>query len=133
MKILPLSPLLALFALGCGGSGSSFDHTGDPNVHDVAMSNMVFSPEIVHVTAGQQVKWTNREDTRHTVTGDVDSQGISSDATFPNGMSNGDTYTFTVPSGTASGTLFFYHCRFHGTAGDGSSLGQGMVGEIVVD
>lgn len=67
----------------------------------------------------------------HTITSDT-TPGPNSDTKYPTGLGNGQTYFWTVPN-APSGTKFYYHCRFHGTAGDGTDFGTGMTGVIVVE
>ena len=90
-----------------------------------------FSPKTVSAGAGQTVTWTNLDMDVHTVTPDS-AGGPDSSALFPNGLATGDTYTWTVPANAASGTKFYYHCSFHGAAGNGSSFGAGMSGVVAV-
>ena len=66
----------------------------------------------------------------HTV--DSDTGLFDSDDDFPGGLAPGDKWSWTVPSTAARGTVYFYHCDFHGAAGNGTSYGTGMVGSITV-
>ena len=103
------------------------------NGHMVTMTGQdKFAPKNVKVRAGDTVTWRNRDKHNHTVESDTGAAGLDSDAAFPAGLATGDKWTWTVPSNAASGTVYFYHCRFHGTAGDGTSYGNGMVGSITV-
>ena len=100
------------------------------------MTGFVFSPADITAHAGDSVMWTNQDNTNHTVTADATntaSGGPNSDTTLSNGLTNGQTYMFTVPAGTAVGTKWYYHCRFHGSAGNGSADGAGMSGSITVN
>lgn len=116
---------------GAGGGTSNavtFTITANGPVA-VSLVNFAFSPNDITVVAGQTVKWTHMEPgVTHSVTRDI--------TTVPGpdspDMNSGDTYNFTVPLGTPSGTNIFYHCRFHGTAGDGTTFGNGMTGVIRV-
>jgi plastocyanin len=95
-----------------------------------------FDPQTANVDAGTTVTWHNIGSFKHTVTVDalnVDPGGPNSDIEFPTGLSSGDTYSFQVPEDATSGTQWFYRCRFHGTAGDGTSMGTGMVGVVIVN
>jgi plastocyanin len=126
---LAVCALAAYLAVGCAGS----DDNNEPAVHQVAMtSSDTFSPKTVFAMPGEFVRWTNNDTDAHTVEPDTDTSGLDSDNEFPNGLANGQTFQFQVPSGAATGTKFFYHCRFHGAAGDGTTIGTGMAGVIVV-
>ncbi|MBI3986796.1 MAG: hypothetical protein HY343_07750, partial [Lentisphaerae bacterium] len=104
-------------------------------VQVVSMVGSVFNPVAVTVSPGQTVQWTNQDILPHTVTADPGnpvSGGPDSDTPFPDGFTAGQTYSWTVPTNAVSGTQWFYHCRFHGSAGNGSNLGSGMAGMITV-
>ncbi|MBX7135658.1 MAG: hypothetical protein K1X67_23570 [Fimbriimonadaceae bacterium] len=119
---------LALFALiGCGGGGQKLIGT---NI--IMEPGNTFGPETVEVDADSDVSWTNVDGAPHTVQSDVANMGPDSDGTFANGLNAGQTYVWRVPASAASGTRYYYHCRFHGTAGNGASLGTGMVGVLIV-
>jgi plastocyanin len=90
-------------------------------------SSLTFSPQSVTAPAGSIITWSNAAVMEHTATSDVSGQGINSGAVAP-----GNTYSWTIPTNAASGTKFFYHCQFHGSAGNGHSLGSGMAGVITV-
>jgi len=76
------------------------------------------------------VSWVNNDSVPHTVTSDT---GVfDSDTDSPTGLGNGDTFEFRIPADAAPGTTYYYHCRFHGAAGNGSAYGTGMAGRIVV-
>ncbi|MBW3625863.1 MAG: hypothetical protein KY468_20920 [Armatimonadetes bacterium] len=93
-----------------------------------------YTPRDISVAPGQPITWSNPTDDRHTVTTDnaQGDNGPNSDASFPNGIPKGDTWTFMVPSDTPIGKRWYYHCRFHGKPGDGTTYGTGMVGSILV-
>ena len=79
------------------------------------------------------VEWTNKDSfMSHTVKPDKPTPGMDSDTLFAGGMVPGNVFDWMVPADAKSGTKFFYHCKFHGIAGDGTRLGAGMVGVIVV-
>ena len=134
MKLIKLSPIALLAALaltGCGGGGGQ---AGGAFV-DVSLTQaMTDSPQVVNAPAGDTVRWTNTATTLpHTVTSDTSQAGLDSSGSFPAGLQPGDQFTWTVPANAAIGTHYFYHCNFHGAAGNGTSLGTGMAGEITVD
>lgn len=93
----------------------------------VSINHSVFDPLELSVPAGMDVEFSNDEHFAHTVTRDVTSKP-GPDKPL---IGFGEKYTFTVPDGTAQGNIF-YHCEFHGTAGDGTKLGNGMVGVLKV-
>lgn len=124
LTLLAISTLLAI--AGCGGGGQKLIGT------NIFMEpGSTFGPESVQVDADSDVSWTNTDGSAHTVESD-DATGPDSDASFANGLSGGQTYVWRVPASAPSGTRYYYHCRFHGTAGNGSSLGTGMVGVLIV-
>ena len=96
-------------------------------------ANMVdgFVPKIAQAYPGQTIIWTNLDTDNHTATADG-AVGPNSDASLPNGVASQQTYSYTIPTNVPSGTVIYYHCRFHGAAGDGSQIGAGMAGEIQV-
>ena len=106
------------------------------NVTVVDMKQFQFSPQVISVEAGTTVQWTNSDNSiPHTVTadpGNFASGGPNSDIVAPNGIPPGQSYSWTVPAGAVSGTTWFYHCRFHGSPGNGQNLGAGMTGSITV-
>jgi len=94
-----------------------------------------FQPEVILVSIDDHVRWTNDGTDRHTVTADqanAAAGGPSSTAQYPAGVPAGESYEWTVPASAASGTAWYYHCQFHGAAGDGTTQGAGMAGTITV-
>lgn len=76
--------------------------TGTQAGNEVFIQGMAFSPNILTITAGTTVKWTNKDAMVHTVTSDTnvfDSGNIAVDGTY--------SYTFN-DAGT-----FAYHCTIH--------------------
>jgi kexin len=100
---------------------------------DVSMTNFTFSPKTVNANAGDKIRWTNNDAFAHTVEPDTGTAGMDSDATFPTGMAHNATFEWTVPANAPSGTKYYYHCRIHGTAGNGTNFGTGMTGVIIVN
>jgi plastocyanin len=124
---------LALVTVGCS---DDTDNGANPfEVHVQATTQDTFSPQEILVDKGTTVVWTNVDTDLHSVTTDpldpVD-EGPNSDAIFQMGIPPGQSFSWIVPKNVASGTMWYYHCRFHGTPGDGHSYGSGMVGLIVV-
>ncbi len=116
--------VIATTVSGCGGVTGLLGHL-------VSMdSGSVFNPKTVTVGPGDTVTWTNADAIVHSVVADV-SGGPDSTTDFPNGLATGDIYEWTVPN-APSGTKYYYHCGYQGTAGNGTTFGTGMVGVIVV-
>jgi plastocyanin len=113
-----------------GGSSNAVVFTITPSGPVVVrIENFAFAPADTTVAAGSSVEFTNLDQgVQHSVTKDVQVQpGPDMPLLNP-----GASYVFQVPPTAASGTTFFYHCRFHGTPGDGTTLGAGMAGVIRV-
>lgn len=70
---------------------------------NITIRTMLFTPSQITVKKGEAVKWTNNDDTAHTVTIDHGT-GPNSDLIQP-----GRTYTYTFNQ-TGS---FQYHCSIH--------------------
>jgi|GEM_PF-6923517 len=126
----PLLRLLPLFLIaslaGCGG----LSIPGVGSFVDIGPGD-VFVAQSVTVEGGESVTWVSKDADSHSVTVDTVSGGPDSNTNHPSGMVSGDTYVWKVPN-APSGTKYYYHCRFHGTAGNGTSFGTGMVGLITV-
>ncbi len=91
MKVMSVVVLVLLLATSAYGAQVAID------IRDFA-----FSVSRVEISVGDSVRWTNRDDFSHTVTGDnFDSSTMRAGATF--------TRTFS-----SAGT-FEYHCDFHPT------------------
>ncbi len=115
-------------ASGCGG-GAGSDSLIPLNVF--LTTEHAFAPKETFAVPNQSVTFKNSDFDVHSVTADSEG-GPSSDHDYPEGMMPNDLYTFLVPSDAAPGTQYFFHCRFHGAAGDGTHYGTGMVGVITV-
>jgi len=111
--------------------GASGSFTVNPIVTSttVSMTNAaLFSPASVTVAAGTTIIWNNTSTVMsHTITSDVNGSGPLSSNVAPT-----QSFSWTVPANAKSGTKFYYHCAYHGDAGNGSSLGTGMAGVIIV-
>jgi plastocyanin len=119
-------------AIGCGGGGGG---ANPARVDVMATSTDTFSPRDIVVDRNTRVVWTNVDTDPHTVIVDpLDpvAGGPNSDVTLAATIAPQGTFTWIVPSNAASGTIWYYHCRLHGTAGNGHNFGAGMVGVIVV-
>lgn len=92
-----------------------------------------YAPQSVTVPAGSVVVWTNNSANMvHTVTPDVPTTGMNSNTQYVAFIPSGLSFAWTVPASAKSGTAYYYHCIYHGNAGNGSSLGTGMAGVIFV-
>ncbi|MFI5385474.1 MAG: hypothetical protein ACHQ50_05060 [Fimbriimonadales bacterium] len=125
---------------GTGTGGTSTTSTGGAtngggggSTVAVTMMGMAFTPQLVNAHPGDTVQWTNLASFQHTVNSDTGQAGLDSSTQFPSGINPNSVFTWTVPATATVGTHFFYHCNFHGVAGDGTSLGLGMTGEITVN
>jgi len=120
-----------IYAADINGYSASASLTVNPLVGtNISMTGVyTFSPQSVTVAAGSVVIWTNTatDGMNHTASADVSGLGPASGIVSP-----GQVYTWTVPANAKSGTNYFYHCNFHGFAGNGKSLGSGMCGVIIV-
>ena len=114
------SMLVLIGIIGCGGENGG-------NTSLIGMdAGDVFTPKSFSASVGDRVSWLNRDVDTHSVTFDTNSAGPNS----PD-LSTGGEYSWVVPN-VPSGTKIFYHCRFHGAAGDGTTFGTGMVGVVTV-
>jgi plastocyanin len=129
-----LVPFVAIAIYGCAGRNSGLSSGGGTTPATVVQmtGNHTFNPTMVTVAAGSTVQWKNTDTTHHTVASDTGVANFNSDGQFAAGLPGGSTFNFTIPAGTPSGTVFFYHCEFHGAAGDGTHLGTGMAGSVTV-
>jgi plastocyanin len=100
--------------------------------YTVGMAGSQFRPQTMTAPPGQAIVFLNNCTKVHTLTPDAGTLGPNSDLNFPDGLQPGQTYQWTIPADTPVGTTYYYHCRFHGTAGNGESLGSGMAGAVVV-
>ena len=99
-----------------------------PAAQQVSISGSEYVPKEITVAPGATIKWTNQDFLQHTVTRDrTDIDGPASPT-----LQLENTYEWTVPITMAKGTNVFYHCEFHGAAGNGSTFGFGMTGVIRV-
>lgn len=129
MKKIPILALAAVAVLaGCGGGAA----TSRQRTLVQMSAGDQFTPKTVMVPAGSKIRWTNADTDVHTVEPDVADVDMDSDTMFPNGLPPGASFEWEVPSSAASGQKYYYHCRLHGTAGDGTDFGTGMAGVIIV-
>ena len=125
MKTFYFSALVAI-AVAAMASIESPDHMVTMTTQDK------FAPMNVQAKPGTTIRWTNRDTHRHTVQPDTNIPRMDSDGKFPNGLAQGESFAWTVPSTMTKGTVIYYHCRFHGASGGGKHYGTGMVGSITV-
>jgi trimeric autotransporter adhesin len=105
----------------------------EPQIFNVAMSSTRFVPATTNAPPGSIVKFKNNATTRARVIADATNLvagGPNSNSQFPNGIGTGQTFTYRVPANAASSTNFFFHEATAGTAGNGTSVGTGMAGNI---
>lgn len=117
-----------LLLAGCKpGTSMNGVPVGPPGPLAVTLEDFDFLPKDATVSVGQTVVFTNKSSgTVHSVTRDLaNSTGPSSPDLSPE-----QSFSFVVPSAPSSGPNLFYHCRFHGIAGNGTSFGDGMVGVL---
>lgn len=69
---------------------------------EVEIEDFIFNPPMLTITAGTTVKWTNKDNSAHTVAGDDGSWRSSR-------LNRGSTFTFTF---TQPGT-YTYFCSLH--------------------
>jgi len=105
-----------------------------PTSYTVSMTaSMTFSPKSLSVPAGATVIWSNDDHLMgHSVKPDLAITGMDSDVQYPNTIPMGKTFSWTVPASATPGTVYYYHCKLHGSPGNGKAYGTGMVGVIVV-
>ncbi len=115
--------LVSIAALSCKKSTSS-GGSNPPSGNNVSIGDDFFNPQTKVVTAGTSVTWTYNGSGTHSVTSDPPSTELNSSDL----KSTNKIYTHTF----ITADTFYYHCKYHGTAGNGSSFGTGMVGRIIV-
>lgn len=139
LTLIAVAAIGTILAQGCGGSSGSSGstasatgtatggNTGGGNTVNVTMTGShTFNPVNASAAVGDTVRWSNPDTTTHTATSDTGGRFDSG------GVLSGGTFSYTIPAGTASGTVIYYHCSIHGAAGNGTSIGPGMAGSITV-
>jgi plastocyanin len=121
LSFLILAITSSIFILSCGKGGgddpygnnnNNNNNGGTTSGNSISIDNMAFTSNSLSVKAGTTVKWTNNDNTAHTVTAD--------DASFDSGsIAVGATYSYTF---SYAGTIK-YHCSIH----------SGMKGTVVVN
>jgi outer membrane protein assembly factor BamB len=88
-------------------------------------------PRHLKVKPGTIVSWTNKSGGPRTIIGDTGE--FSSDAQYPDGIPDGETWVWIVPDDMELETMLYYHDRLNGgKPGDGENYGTGLVGLIEV-
>lgn len=100
----------AIWIMGVAGCTAD-KGAGAPGINEVWMQNITFVPATLTVQVNTMLKWTNHDNTSHTVTSD--------DNLFDSGIIPGGS-TFSRQF-TATGT-YTYHCNIHSV----------MTGKIIV-
>ena len=113
-----LAAVLALVAAALFAGGAAATQAADAGV---SVQDFQFAPPSVTITAGGTVTWTWSGAAPHNVTSDTGA--FTASATQSSGTFS---QTFNTPG------TYYYHCTIHGAAGNGSSLGSGMAGVVVV-
>ena len=104
--------LLGSTSTEAGGGGCHESVLNDESGASVDLKGACFLPTVIRVQPGNQIRWTNRDATAHTVTGVAGSWGNYDQ------LAQGDAVTYSFDK---SG-VFPYFCLLH----------PGMVGAVVV-
>ena len=100
-----VAPYAALCAIALGAVLlQSTSHAAEPATRTVDIAGFAFVPREITVEPGTRLRWTNRDETPHTVT----SQGSKKILSSP-GLDVGDHYEFVF---TSEGD-FAYFCTVH--------------------
>ena len=95
---------IILLIVGCTSGSKPVIKTQNNRSPTVEISNFAFSPSTINIKIGETIKWTNMDDTQHTVTFEEDAKNQESIT-----LSKGEVYARDFPS---SGT-FTYYCSIH--------------------
>ncbi len=101
-----------------GPVGGACGTSGNPIT--LGASHM-FGPADCPVTAGETVNWLWTSDT-HSVTSDPGAAASFDSGLIPTGTDG--HFSFTIPAGTASGTVIHYHCNNHAIVTNGVCSGM---------
>lgn len=116
--ILVVVLILIAGITGCYKSDYGTNDSGTPGQNEVWMQNISFKPASITVSVGTTIKWTNKDNTIHTVTSGTPG---SPDGLFDSGnLSNGGTFSFTF---NTKGT-FQYYCKPHQSSMKGTVVVQ---------
>ncbi len=113
-RTLLAAAALSVGVAACGGGGDAQSATAASTTaatpaastaektDKVAIADYKFKPEVIQVTAGTKVTFTNSDDTTHTATAD--------DGSFDTGdVDQGDSASVTL----SKPGEFTYYCRYH--------------------
>ncbi|OPZ86519.1 MAG: hypothetical protein BWY76_00913 [bacterium ADurb.Bin429] len=82
---------------------------------------------------GTIISWTNKSGAPRSIVSDTnDDTFFSSDAQYPDGIPDGETWVWIVPDDMDYDTFIYYHDRLNGKPGNGENYGTGLVGLIEV-
>ena len=112
LRMITLSFAAALIFAACEDNDNGNNDNAGPAENEVWMQNNAFDPETINISKGTTVKWINKDDVDHTVTG---SDGLFDSKT----VAGGDTFQHTFDS---TG-IYDYVCTIH----------SGMSGTVNVD
>lgn len=87
-------------------------------------------PRHLKVKPGTIISWTNKSGSPRAIVSDTGE--FSSDAQYPDGIPDGETWVWIVPDDMDLDTSIYYHDRLKGKPGDGEHYGTGLVGLIEV-
>ena len=106
-----ISILLVIFMsniLGCNKNSTSPNDTGGtPGANEIFIQGMAFSPATKTISVGTTIKWTNKDNTTHTVTSGT--PGSPSGLFDSGNLGNNGVFSFTF---SQAGT-FKYYCKIH--------------------
>jgi plastocyanin len=105
-----------IFISGCSKDNNPTSSDNNPGTDEVLLQSFAFSPASKTIAVGTTIKWTNKDNTTHTVT-----SGSPGSATglFDSGdLGQNGEFSFTF---SQAGT-FSYFCKYH----------SNMIGTIVV-
>lgn len=108
---------LTLLLAGCGGvnlpSSNGNGGGGNTPTASITIQDNYYAPNVITITVGTKVNWTNNGPSSHSVTSDstgFDSGALAGPKSNPyGGMTNGALFqmTFNTPG------TYTYHCMFH--------------------
>jgi plastocyanin len=82
-------------------SAPSLEVSGEPRIHEIIIDKLTFSPQSLAVSAGDTVRWVNKDIFVHSATAD--------DGSFDLELPVGQSADLVVKQGGS----IAYHCRYH--------------------